>query len=115
VATVISRPVRNEGAAMTETQPQSSHRHNHTLGGDADPRPLHHHTHGAIDPSLFTASRGMWAIKRPFVGLLVTAVLQAVVVLFSGSVAMTADAIHNAADAATAVAHWASDGERQNR
>jgi cation diffusion facilitator family transporter len=40
------------------------------------------------------------------VGLLVTAIFQAVIVAFSGSVALLADTIHNIGDAATAVPLW---------
>ncbi len=38
---------------------------------------LHHayvHTHGAIDPSVFTTQREIWAIKWSFFGLLATAI-----------------------------------------
>src|SRR5215211_7492594 len=39
------------------------------------------HTHGAVDPTVATSERGIWAIKWSFVGLMVTALLQLVVVL----------------------------------
>jgi len=92
---------------MTENQHSSDHGHPHdeTPAGHAG-HGLLHHAHGPIDPSLFTAGRGIWAIKWAFVGLLVTAVLQSLVVLFSGSIALMADVIHNAGDAATAVPLW---------
>lgn len=64
------------------------------------------HRHGSIDPSIATTERGIWAIKWSFVGLLVTALFQMVVVWLSGSVALLADTIHNFADAATAVPLW---------
>ena len=66
----------------------------------------HVHTHGAIDPSVFTTQRGIWAIKWSFLGLFVTALFQAIIVFFSGSVALLADTIHNIGDAATAVPLW---------
>lgn len=66
----------------------------------------HVHTHGVIDPSIFTTQRGIWAIKWSFFGLLLTALFQVVVVLFSGSVALLADTIHNIGDAATAIPLW---------
>src|ERR1700757_2649132 len=66
----------------------------------------HGHTHGMIDPSIVTSQRGIWAIKWSFVGLLVTALLQVVVVLLSGSVALLADTIHNFGDAVTAIPLW---------
>jgi cation diffusion facilitator family transporter len=47
--------------------------------------------------------RGMWVLKWSFFGLLATALFQVVVVVVSGSVALFADALHNFADAATAI------------
>lgn len=64
------------------------------------------HTHGVIDPSVFTTQRGIWAIKWSFFGLLATALFQVVIVLLSGSVALLADTIHNFGDAATAIPLW---------
>lgn len=61
------------------------------------------HTHGVADPSIASSERGIWAVKWSFVGLFVTALLQAVVVVLSGSVALLSDTIHNFGDAATAV------------
>ena len=75
------------------------HEHNHR-------HPAHAHTHGAIDPSILSTERGIWAIKWSFVGLFATAVFQVVVVLLSGSVALLADTIHNVGDAATAIPLW---------
>lgn len=66
----------------------------------------HGHTHGGVDPSIATTSRGMWAIKWSFIGLLLTALIQVVVVVFSGSVALLADTIHNFGDAGTAIPLW---------
>jgi cation diffusion facilitator family transporter len=73
----------------------------------------HHHryaahvrAHGAIDPSVFTTQRAIWAIKWSFLGLLATALFQIVVVWVSGSVALFADTVHNFGDAATAIPLW---------
>src|SRR5215213_846435 len=66
----------------------------------------HGHTHGAVDPSIATSERGIWAVKWSFVGLMVTALLQVVVVVLSGSVALLSDTIHNFGDALTAVPLW---------
>jgi cation diffusion facilitator family transporter len=63
----------------------------------------HDHNHGAVDPTVATSERGIWAIKWSFVGLMATALLQLVVVLLSGSVALLSDTIHNFGDAATAI------------
>jgi cation diffusion facilitator family transporter len=74
---------------------------------DAD-RARHHraghvHAHGIVDPSIASSDRGLWALKWSFLGLIVTALIQLVVVVLSGSVALLADTIHNFADAATAI------------
>jgi len=70
------------------------HSHSHSSTG---------HRHGAVDPSIATSTRGIWAIKWSFVGLLLTALIQTVVVWLSGSVGLMADTIHNFADATTAI------------
>jgi cation diffusion facilitator family transporter len=75
------------------------HRHDHGHGG-------HGHTHGAIDPTIATSERGIWAIKWSFMMLAATALLQLVVVLLSGSVALLSDTIHNFGDALTALPLW---------
>ena len=82
---------------MARNAGKAEHPHEH---GD------HGHTHGAVDPSLTTSERGIWAVKWSFVGLFITALLQLVVVLLSGSVALLSDTIHNFGDAATAVPLW---------
>lgn len=71
------------------------HRHDH-----------HGHAHGAVDPSIATSERGIWAVKWSFVALLITGLVQFGVVLLSGSVALLSDTIHNFGDAATAVPLW---------
>ncbi len=76
------------------------HSHEHGHHG------LNVHPHGTIDPFIFTAQRGIWAIKWSFLVLLATAVLQGIVVVLSGSTALLADTIHNFGDAATAIPLW---------
>lgn len=66
----------------------------------------HAHTHGVVDASLLTADRGIWAVKWSLALLGVTALLQSVVVVYTGSVALFADVVHNFGDAATAVPLW---------
>ena len=56
-----------------------------------------------IDATIASTERGIWAIKWSFVLLALTSVFQIIVVLFSGSVALLADTIHNVGDAATAI------------
>src|SRR6266852_2079709 len=79
----------------------------------------HGHTHGVVDPSIATTDRGLWALKWSFVGLMVTAAIQVVVVVLSGSVGLLADTIHNFADAATAIplgiAFWLARRGRSRR
>ncbi len=74
---------------------EDAHAYDHGAG--------HGHTHGVVDPSIASNDRGLWALKWSFVGLVVTALIQTVVVLLSGSVGLLADTIHNFADAATAI------------
>ena len=80
-----------------------THDHGHH---DAHEHEGHGHTHGIIDPTIATTSRGIWAIKWSFVGLMATAMFQVVVVVLSGSVGLLADTIHNIGDAATAIPLW---------
>ncbi len=82
--------------------PHTHEDHGHSHGGAGG----HGHTHGVIDPSLTSSDRGIWAIKWSFVILAITGGLQLVVVVLSGSVALLADMIHNAADATTAIPLW---------
>ena len=77
-----------------------AHRQRHDDGGE------HAHAEGAVDPSIATSERGIWAVKWSFVGLFATAILQAIVVTLSGSVALLSDTIHNFGDAATAIPLW---------
>jgi cation diffusion facilitator family transporter len=79
-----------------------SHSHFHS-----EPAHSHHdHTHGTIDPELFTTERGIWAVKWSLIILTATALFQVIIVFLSGSVALLADTIHNVADAATAIPLW---------
>jgi cation diffusion facilitator family transporter len=66
----------------------------------------HGHTHGTIDPTIASTTRGIWAIKWSFVILAITSALQLGVVALSGSVALLADTIHNVGDAVTAIPLW---------
>lgn len=68
----------------------------------------HRHSHAThiTAASLLSSKRGIWALKWSFVGLMLTAVFQLIIVYYSGSVALLADTIHNFADAATAIPLW---------
>ena len=64
----------------------------------------HSHDHDrAVDPVLESSAEGLRALWISLAGLAATALAQAVVVALSGSVALLGDALHNAADALTAV------------
>jgi cation diffusion facilitator family transporter len=70
---------------------------------------LQPHSHDAadsVDDALAGSSAGIRAVKLSLLGLGLTAALQLVVVLISGSAALLADTIHNFADAATAFPLW---------
>jgi len=56
-----------------------------------------------VDPSILTTERGIWAVKWGFVGMLITALFQVVIVYYTGSIALMADTVHNFGDALTAV------------
>jgi Co/Zn/Cd efflux system component len=93
--TRLNKPSSGRIAAVTRLHDEE-HRHDHGHGE-------HGHAHGAVDPTIGTSERGIWAVKWSFVGLLATALVQIVVVLLSGSVALLSDTIHNFGDAATAI------------
>ena len=69
-------------------------------------RPHSHDAADSVDDALEGSAEGIRAVKISLVGLGVTAVLQLVIVYFSGSVALLADTIHNFADASTAIPLW---------
>ncbi|MEV0143817.1 MULTISPECIES: cation diffusion facilitator family transporter [unclassified Nonomuraea] len=65
--------------------------------------PHSHDSADKTDAALESSARGMRVLAISFVALMVTAVIQAVIVAFSGSVALLGDTLHNFADALTAV------------
>src|SRR5215211_5025085 len=77
-----------------------AHDHQHGHRGE------HGHAHGAVDASIATSERGIWAVKWSFIALFATALVQIVVVVLTGSVALLSDTIHNFGDAATAIPLW---------
>lgn len=70
----------------------------------------HEHSHGGVDPALFSSvagtAAGIRAIKWSLLGLGATAIIQVAMVVLSGSVALLADTVHNFGDAATAIPLW---------
>jgi cation diffusion facilitator family transporter len=61
------------------------------------------HSHGLIDASIKRSREGVRAVLAALAVLGATAVVQGVVFVASGSVALLADLVHNAGDAATAI------------
>lgn len=82
---------------MADHEHADGHGHGHDHGS---------HTHGTVDASLLTTERGIWAVKWSLVALGVTALFQVAIVIYTGSVALLADTIHNFGDAATAIPLW---------
>jgi cation diffusion facilitator family transporter len=91
----VNKPSSGRIAAVTRLHDEEQR---HDPGHDE-----HGHTHGTVYPTIATSERGIWAIKWSFLMLAVTAILQLLVVLLSGSVALLSDTIHNFGDAATAI------------
>jgi cation diffusion facilitator family transporter len=63
----------------------------------------HHHSHGLVDDSIKRSRAGVRAVALALLVLGLSAGAQAAVFALSGSVALLADLIHNAGDAATAI------------
>ena len=68
--------------------------------------PHSHDAADAIDDALEASTAGIRAVRISLILLAITATLQLVVVIVSGSVALLADTIHNFSDALTAVPLW---------
>ena len=88
-----------------------SHGHDHRHGGLLGAlkglvRPHSHDAKDSLDQALEASRDGIRAVAISLVILLVTAGIQALVVVASGSVALLGDTLHNAADALTAVPLW---------
>ncbi|NUS53722.1 MAG: cation transporter [Streptomycetaceae bacterium] len=65
--------------------------------------PHSHDSHDKVDSAMETSKEGTRALWISLAVLGVTAILQGIVVAFSGSVALLGDTLHNVADALTAV------------
>lgn len=96
-------------AADHHSEGQDGHDHDH--GGAAGflrgfIAPHSHDAKDSLDQALEASSDGIRAVALSLVILLATAGVQALVVVASGSVALLGDALHNAADALTAVPLW---------
>jgi cation diffusion facilitator family transporter len=81
--------------AEARTHAHDHHHHDHPHG--------HGHSHGLVDRSILRSRDGVRTVAISLAILGVTALAQAAVFAFSGSVALLADTIHNFGDALTAV------------
>jgi divalent metal cation (Fe/Co/Zn/Cd) transporter len=96
-------PIRSAAEADHE---HAAHDHDHDHehdAHDAHDAHGHGHTHGLVDPSIIRSRAGVRAVSASLAILAATALLQAIVFLMSGSVALLADLIHNGGDALTAI------------
>ena len=104
------------------------HEHDHDHGDEHDQRDEHDHGHehapgllgrleelikphshdaaDSVDDALTGSEVGINAVRLSLLGLGATALVQLMIALASGSVAVLADTIHNFADASTAIPLW---------
>jgi cation diffusion facilitator family transporter len=83
-----------------ETADHYQHDHEHD---DSHGHGGHGHTHRRVDLSILRSREGVRAVAVSLGVLGLTAALQAIVFVLSGSVALLADLIHNGGDALTAI------------
>ncbi len=79
---------------MQTVHVSSAHAHHHGAGG---------HSHGLVHDSIKRSREGLRAVALALLVLGLTAAAQTLVYIASGSVALLADLVHNAGDAATAI------------
>ena len=112
--TGLSEPGRSSAASADGEHDHHGHPHGHSESAQGWLARARHvvsdlvgsHSHDAgdqIDSALEADARGRRALWISLGALGVTAILQAVVVVFTGSVALLGDTLHNVADAVTAV------------
>jgi cation diffusion facilitator family transporter len=83
----------SEGASSHAHKHEHGHAHSHAQG----------HTHGLVDRSILRSREGVKAVGLSLAILGLTAAAQFAIFVFSNSVALLADLIHNFGDALTAV------------
>jgi cation diffusion facilitator family transporter len=117
--------IASRAAASTGGGAHARHVHLHTGDGHSHGRDHDHrhrsglramfteifapHSHDAadsIDNPLASSAAGIRAVKTSLLVLGITAVVQVVIVAYSGSIALAADTIHNFSDALTAIPLW---------
>ena len=107
--------LRRPGEATNHEHSHDAHEHSHQQGHDhgSGPRwsdrllhllrPHSHEPSSSVDKSLEASAEGMRALWISFAALGVTTLIQAAVVVLSGSVALLGDTMHNASDALIAI------------
>jgi cation diffusion facilitator family transporter len=81
----------------SEAVEPDEHRHEHEHHGE------HGHSHGFVDRSIVRSRAGLRAVSLSLGVLGTTALVQAAILILTGSVALLADLMHNVGDALTAV------------
>jgi cation diffusion facilitator family transporter len=98
----VHRP-RQTGVQPSASAVSSTADHHHHHGQHAAHAHDHGHSHGLVHDSIKRSRAGLRAVALALGVLALTTVVQAIVFVASGSVALLADLIHNAGDALTAV------------
>lgn len=109
-------PAGTSSPSPTEAGNTHDHDHHHDHDHEHDDSiwgrikalyvPHSHDAADSIDTALESSAKGIRAVKISLVALMVTALLQVLIVLLTGSVALLADTIHNFSDALTSIPLW---------
>ncbi len=92
----------SHGGVPAHDQDRRAHGHDH-VHGRAHGTGGHGHSHGLVDPTIVRSRAGVRTVAGSLAVLGLTAALQIMIYVLSGSVALLADVIHNVGDALTAV------------
>jgi cation diffusion facilitator family transporter len=87
----------------SEPLPDTGHDAHRTRSHSHDHNHAHGHSHGLVDRSILRSREGVKAVGLSLAILGLTAVAQLAIFVFSNSVALLADLVHNFGDALTAV------------
>ena len=101
----LSGELHRHAGGLTHAHPHAGpHRHEpDTYGHEHGHGEEHGHTHGLIDPTIRRSREGIRAVILSLVALGLAALAQGLIFALTHSVALLADLIHNAGDAATAL------------
>ncbi len=102
--------VHHHGAVDADHDHPHDHGHSHPKGLRGVIKeifaPHSHDAADSLDGALESSAAGIRAVKNSLLVLAITAVVQIIIVVISGSIALAADTIHNFSDALTAVPLW---------